>query len=169
MKPGVPEIVFDGNYIKVMKELSEDGKQVFEKAKFRDGVSVIILVRSGMYRFIQEYDKVRKQERIKLVSAYLHDHEDSLECAKRELKEETGLTAEKWELLHCYEAKGTIQKKQFFWIASNLTEGEANPDAEEDIHGTVDLTWPEVEKRALRGDFGQSESAYAIMKCMPPR
>lgn len=156
-------VVYQGRFIQVTETQVPTG-EVFEKAKFRDGISVIIVVKPGVLRFIQEYDRVRDQERIKLVSAYVEDGEDAYDCARRELKEEAGITAEQLELLHCYESRGAIQKNQFFFVISSITEGNANPDVNEMIRGHVDLPFADVQRRALAGDFGRSESAYAILK-----
>ena len=59
--------------------------------------------------------------------------EDSLETAKRELKEEAGVTAKSWELLvdniqlsNCF-----LNEIGVVYVARDLEFGEANPDPDE--------------------------------------
>lgn len=155
--------VYRGKFIRVTETDGPNG-QIFEKATFRDGISVIIVLHPGKLRFIRENDPVREQDRVKLVSGYIEDGEEPLECARRELQQEAGITANTLELLHCYQAKGAIQKNQYFFVASGVRVGVAAPDENEMIYGHVDMTYEEAQRRALAGEFGNSESAYAILK-----
>ncbi len=51
--------------------------------------------------------------------------EDILSAAKRELKEETGLTAEKWErIMRIHTSNSVTDEEGFIFIARELTEGE---------------------------------------------
>lgn len=52
-----------------------------------------------------------------------------LEVAKQELKEETGLTAKKWKKIgESVVAPGYCNQKFFIFIATELTEGEPEPE-----------------------------------------
>jgi ADP-ribose pyrophosphatase len=54
------------------------------------------------------------------------------ELARGELKEETGLTAERMTLLSTLQiAYGVMNQRQHVFLAEGLTVGEAAPDAEE--------------------------------------
>ena len=54
------------------------------------------------------------------------------ELARGELKEETGLTAERMTLLSTLQiAYGVMNQKHHVFLAEGLTMGEADPDAEE--------------------------------------
>jgi 8-oxo-dGTP pyrophosphatase MutT (NUDIX family) len=54
------------------------------------------------------------------------------EIARGELKEETGLTAERMTLLSTLQiAYGVMNQKQYVFLAEGLTIGEATPDVEE--------------------------------------
>jgi ADP-ribose pyrophosphatase len=57
---------------------------------------------------------------------------DAEEMARGELREETGLTAEKMTYLSTLQiAYGVMNQKQHVFLAEGLTMGEADPDAEE--------------------------------------
>lgn len=62
------------------------------------------------------------------------EHEDSLEGAKRELLEETGLTAAKWELMGRAHLSNSVSDEEAFWyLATELTHGEAQPEGTEKL------------------------------------
>ena len=154
---------FKGKYLTLVTKPGPNG-QTFECVTARPGVSVIIVPKPGMVRFITEYDAVREQHRIKPVSAYVEDGESPLECARRELKAEVGLTAKHWGCFHAHRVGGTIAKTQHYFTAEGLTEGEANPDRNEDIYGSKDFTLSQVMSEAVAGTLGSGETAFALMK-----
>lgn len=60
---------------------------------------------------------------------------DPLESAKRELKEETGMTAENWELIlpKMHLSNSVSDEYAMIYIAKGLTEGIAEPTETEDL------------------------------------
>lgn len=59
---------------------------------------------------------------------------DKLESAKRELKEETGLTAEKWtELIKIHTSNSVTDEVGYAYLAEELTEGETEFEETEDL------------------------------------
>ncbi len=58
--------------------------------------------------------------------------ESGLQCAKRELKEETGLTAKKWNLLtRSSVCPGIVNEDAYIYLAQGLTEGRRKTLSEE--------------------------------------
>ena len=59
---------------------------------------------------------------------------DPLECAKRELKEETGLTGSRWEKILEMDLSNSItDERAIGYLATNLVEGEAEPEGTEEL------------------------------------
>jgi 8-oxo-dGTP pyrophosphatase MutT (NUDIX family) len=57
---------------------------------------------------------------------------DTLESAKRELKEETGLTANRWQLLmRIHTSNSVTDEEAFVFLAEELTEGTPTPEETE--------------------------------------
>lgn len=161
--PEKGEEVFRGNFLRVTIEQREG--RTYERVYVRNGISVIPVTSEGNLRFIREIDWDTQQTRIKLVSGYIHDNEDPLMCAQRELAEEVGLTAEQWKPLHTSKSEeATVQKAQHFFMARGLQEGAAHPEADERIEGYIDLTPQEVRERALGEEFGSGATAFALLK-----
>jgi len=60
--------------------------------------------------------------------------EDPLDAAKRELKEETGLTAREWRPLAAFDVSNCVtDEKSECFLAWDLTEGTASPEPTEDL------------------------------------
>ena len=59
---------------------------------------------------------------------------DTLESAKRELKEETGLTANTWtKIARIHTSNSATDEEGFLYIAEDLAEGEHAPEETEDL------------------------------------
>jgi len=77
---------------------------------------------------------------------------DPEELARGELKEETGLVAEKMEYLGMmYIAYGFANQKQHVFLATGLTQGERDPDPEEHDLVVKSVTIAEFEKMIREG------------------
>ncbi len=156
---------FNGNYIRLTIE-EKDGK-TYERIYLRSGVSVIILLPDNKVRFIQERSYWSNHDgkiNTKLVTGYVDDNETPLDAAKRELKSETGLIANKWHPFHVSNTSGMVHKTQTYFIASDLERGLASPEESEKIIGYEDLTCKEVKDKVLSLQFGTTETAFALLK-----
>jgi len=77
---------------------------------------------------------------------------DPEELARGELKEETGLVAEKMEYLGMmYIAYGFANQKQHVFLATGLTQGEKDPDPEEHDLVVKSMTIVEFEEMIREG------------------
>lgn len=89
--------------------------------------------------------------------------EPPVECAKRELIEETGYTAAKFTpLLWFYSSPGFCDEKLYAFLATELTAGEARPEASEDLSLEI-LEWPAALEAARRGEIRDSKSLLTIL------
>ncbi len=88
--------------------------------------------------------------------------EEPLEAARRELKEETGLTAANWQLLGTAHLSNSVSDEEAFWyLATGLTQGEAQPDGTEELsHKRV--PFEEALHMVASGEITDSLSILAI-------
>ncbi len=85
------------------------------------------------------------------------------ECARRELHEETGCTAERLELLtSVYTTPGFTDERIHLFMASGLTEGATKREADEFMEVET-MTLSQVLGRVSRGEIQDSKTALGIL------
>ncbi len=94
----------------------------------------------------------------------LDENEDPEDCAKRELKEETGITAGIWKGLgHIYTTPGFSDEKIHLFFARDLEKGEANPDADELVE--IEFFTPkEVERMIVENRITDAKTISAFFR-----
>ena len=89
---------------------------------------------------------------------------DPIESAKRELKEETGLTATKYTLLsNMHTSNSATDEYCHIYLAQQLTEGEAEPEESEDLQ-IKKVPFAQAYKMVVDGEITDSLSIVAILK-----
>ncbi|MBQ7885868.1 MAG: NUDIX hydrolase [Clostridia bacterium] len=89
--------------------------------------------------------------------------EDPLECAVRELREETGLRAEKMTLLtSMLTTPGFCTEKIGIYLAQGLTEGDMHPD-EDEFLGVVRMPLDEAVAMVMRGELRDSKTICGLL------
>ena len=160
------DTVFSGRFLKVTTEKRKS--DVLERVHVRDGVCVLPFTRENKIRVIVQHELDGKL-RTKLVSGYVEDSEDPLTCAKRELREELGLTAKEWaELSRSFSEEYAVQKTQHYFIARGLREEAEAPLRDERIENYLDLTFDEMTRKVLSGEFGSTATAFTLLKLLYP-
>ena len=87
-----------------------------------------------------------------------------LDSAKRELKEETGLSAEHWqEILQMDLSNSVTDERAVGYIATGLTEGEADPDGTEDLR-TRHLPFREALHEAMSGTIRDALTVAMLLR-----
>src|SRR6185437_7183126 len=83
---------------------------------------------------ISQYRYTLKSNSLEAVAGFIDEGETPLQAAKRELKEETGMTASSWEEIGKLEIAGSVVRGQtYLFLARDLEIGEAEPEEDEDI------------------------------------
>ena len=91
-------------------------------------------------------------------------HEDPLETARRELAEETGLTASHWrEFLRFDVSNCVTDERAIAFLAWDLEQGEARPDGDEAIT-TARAPFHEALERAMTGDIADGFTLAMLAK-----
>jgi ADP-ribose pyrophosphatase len=86
-----------------------------------------------------------------------------LETARRELEEETGYRAAKWEeLVQFYASPGILSERMHIYVARDLTPGEPRREANEEIENLV-LSWDEALAMIDRGEIVDGKTIVALL------
>jgi 8-oxo-dGTP pyrophosphatase MutT (NUDIX family) len=90
--------------------------------------------------------------------------QDILESAKRELKEETGFTAEKWtKVCRLHTSNSVTDEEGFVFLAQELTAGETEFEETEDLQ-IKKLPFPEAVEMVMRDEITDAISVAGILK-----
>lgn len=89
---------------------------------------------------------------------------DMLAGAKKELAEETGLTAARWtEIMRLHPSNSTTDEQGLVYVAQDLTEGEQQLEATEDIE-VVKLPLGEAVQWVVDGKITDAISAAGLLR-----
>lgn len=111
-----------------------NGKEV--TWSYTDGPSIVVIVsinKNNQVIMKKEWRLSVQKELLELPGGKIENDEDPKEAAIRELKEEVGVTAGKLEPLDVISLWNYTNVKAHFFLATNIEEGENNPDSDEFI------------------------------------
>jgi ADP-ribose pyrophosphatase len=118
-----------------------------------DRVCVVRQYRHGVEDFLWE-----------IPAGKLDAGEAPLVCAERELKEETGILAQRWTSLGVYiSAPGILDEIIHLYLARDLETGTATPDADEDLEQQW-IPFSQAVELALRGDWNDGKTVVALLR-----
>lgn len=89
--------------------------------------------------------------------------EDPFDCAKRELEEETGFLARKWQKMgHVVTTPGFCTEKIALYLATELTQAASRPDADEFLR-LVRMPLSEAVARVLQGEIVDMKTCLGLL------
>lgn len=116
--------IYDGKILKLRLdtvELPDGSNSKREIVEHSGGVAVVAVTDSGELLMVRQYRKAMEKELLELPAGKLEAGEDPLECAERELREETGYKAGSMELVsEFYTAPGFCSEKVYVYTAKEL-------------------------------------------------
>jgi len=90
---------------------------------------------------------------------------DILESAKRELKEETGISAKKWtNLLRIHTSNSATDEEGYVFLAEDLVVGESELEESESDLQLMKLPFEEVVEMVMKGEITDALSIAGILK-----
>lgn len=161
------ENVFDGVLLHVKRdeiELPNGHKTVREWIKHPGASAVIPLLPDNEIILVRQFRYPIGKVTLEIPAGKLDVvGEDPIECAKRELSEETGYTAGKiWKLTTIATTVGFSDEYIHLYAATDLTAGEIHPDSDEFIN-VVKMPLTAALQMVETGKIFDSKSAVAIL------
>jgi 8-oxo-dGTP pyrophosphatase MutT (NUDIX family) len=148
---------------KVINPRGNDG--IYGKVSFKNKAIGIIPIDNdqftwlvGQYRYtLDEYSW-----EIPMGGGYIN--ENLLVAAKRELKEETGLTADKWtRLLRIHTSNSVTDEEGFVFLAEEIHHGDPQFDDSEDLE-ILRIPFIKTVEMVMKGEITDSLSIAGILK-----
>ena len=161
------EPVFDGVLLHVRKddvELPNGHKAVREWIKHPGASAVIPLLPDNQIILVRQFRYAVGKVTLEVPAGKLDKiGEDPIECAKRELSEETGYTAGKiWKLTTIATTVGFSDEYIHLYAASDLTAGKIHPDSDEFIN-VVKIPLTAALQMVESGKIFDAKSAVSIL------
>lgn len=123
-------------------------------------VAIAAVTHKGELVLVRQYRKPVEKELLEIPAGKLDPGEDPLVCAQRELKEETGYQAGRWELISRYfTSPGFSNEVMYFYRATELKASQPDPDEDEFIEAEL---VPSTKAREMVQN-GQIEDAKTII------
>lgn len=144
-------------------EIERKGK-IFKKDIITRDPHVVILplTDANELYMIKQYRDVYQKEVLELVAGYIEKDEDPFVGAQRELKEETGLTANHWQQLTTIHTSANMDSTIHLFLAKDLTQGASHQDEDEEI-SLVKIPLEQAVQKVLSGEIFISAYIAAIL------
>lgn len=128
-------------------------------------VAVVALTEDGRICLVRQYRTALARVTVEIPAGKLDPGEDPLECASRELLEETGMSAEKIAFLTTIATSdGFCDELIHLYMATGLEFSRSNPDADEFIN--VDLVpLGELVDAVLDGRIEDAKTVVGALLC----
>ena len=161
--------VYKCDLFSVTEDHATDGKGYeIRRSIVRHAGSAVMMAVDAKKRIllVRQYRLPAGMKMWELPAGKLDPGENPLQAAKRELIEETGCRARKWKkLVTFYPSPGYIGEKMTIFLATELTEGEAQPMEDEKIEPRW-FTSAEIERMMRSGKIvdGKTMIGYLMWK-----
>ena len=99
-----------------------------------DVVAIVAVDSEDVFLLVRQYRKAAEQVLLEIPAGLVESGEDHLQCARRELGEETGFAAGRWNYLGgFYTSPGFCTEYIHLYLATELTPDELVADDDENI------------------------------------
>lgn len=160
------EKIYDNPWISVREDkvLRPDGESgIYGVVHFKNTAIGILAIEEDFIYLVGQYRYPLKQYSWEIPEGGCAEGEDLLQAAQRELAEETGLRAEKWEMLgEAYLSNSVSDERAVWFLATELTQGESQPEGTEQLI-VRRVLFSEALSMALAGRITDAVSLLAMM------
>ena len=163
------KIIYDNPWIKVREDqvLNPSGKPgIYGTIHFKNQAVGVVPYEDGFVWMVGQYRYPLDSYSWEIPEGGGLWDENPLDTAKRELQEETGLQADRYEkLLEMHISNSVTDEWGIVYLAQGLTEGEAHPEEDEDIR-VEKMSLEKVYEEVEAGKITDSLTVAAIYKLM---
>lgn len=129
------DLIYTGKTIQLRVdtvEMPNKGYQKREIIEHKGAVAIVAITDDNKIVLVKQYRKAVEKELYELPAGKIEIGETPLDCAYRELKEETGYSANSMKLIHkYYPTPGFSNQLVFIYLAKDLIPGEKQLEEDE--------------------------------------
>ncbi|WP_138991861.1 NUDIX hydrolase [Larkinella sp. C7] len=131
-------VVYDNNWLKIRHEevvTPANTPGIYGVVSFKNKAVVVVPIDQDGYTYlVGQYRYPLEEYSWEVPEGGAPIGTDLLESARRELKEETGLEAEKWTMIgRIHTSNSATDEEGFLYIAEELTQGAHEPEETEQL------------------------------------
>jgi len=160
-------VIYEGRILRLhvdWVELPDGTTAIREVADHPGGVGIFALDRRNRVAVVRQYRYPFETVMTEIPAGKRKPGEAPEITAVRELKEETGAIAARWESLgSIIPSPGAYGEELFLYFASDLTFGEVDPDEDE----FLECEWIPLEQlteQCLNGEIRDAKTVIAVLK-----
>lgn len=128
------------------------------------GVTVLPMDENGYVSCVRQYRYPIGEHLLEVPAGKLETGENPLDCAVRELSEETGITADEYvDLGKIYPSPGYCKETLYIFLARGLHYGEAHPD-ENEFLDVEKIHIDELFQMVMANELADAKTVIAILK-----
>lgn len=158
--------IYEGQVLNLRRdEVSvKDGKTSYrEIIEHRGGVALAAITDEGKMVMVRQYRKAAEKAVLEVPAGKIEENEEPQITAARELKEETGYSAEHIRFLTSfYSSIGYSTEKIYLYLATGLTPGETEFDDQEAID-ILEYDCNDLKEMILSGELEDGKTIVAIL------
>ena len=144
-------------------EIPNRGYKKREIVEHNGAVGIIAITRENKVVLVKQYRKAIEKELWEIPAGKIEPGENPKESAIRELKEETGYSAQSMKLLHkFYTSAGFSNQKIYIYLAENLTSGSQDFDDDEFIEAK-EFSLNEVYDMIYNNDIEDAKTSIGML------
>lgn len=160
--------IFKGLLLHVKKDevMLENGRKSFREYVLHPGaVAVVPILDDNKVVLVKQFRYPIGKQLLEIPAGkFDFKDEDPLECAKRELKEETGFDAKDYLYLgYIHTTPGFSNEVIHLYLARNLESGQSNPDEDEIIDVEIE-DFNTVLQKCISGEITDAKTIAGIFK-----
>ena len=161
------ELIFDGRLLKVYRDqvgLTDGGQSIREFVHHPGGVAVVPLDRDGNVYLERQFRYPYHKVVTEIPAGKLEPGEDPFDAIRRELKEEIGATAARWDALgYIMPSVGYTDEMLYLYLARDLTFGGTHLDEDEFLE-PFKLPFAQALSQAADGQINDAKTLSALFR-----
>lgn len=142
----------------------KDGETTLrEIAEHRGAVAIVPMDAEGNVTLVKQWRAATGRVMLEIPAGTLDPDEEPETAAPRELGEETGLTAARWDfLVRFFPSPGVLSEEMFLYLARELTAGKQNLMGDEEIE-LVRLPLASAIERISTGEIADAKTIIGLL------
>ncbi len=160
------EYLYRGRILNVRLDtvrLPNGNETIREVIEHPGAVVIVALDAADNVLLVKQYRYAIGREMLELPAGTLEKNEPPENAAPRELKEETGYTAQSWELLtRFFSSPGILTEEMRVYLARDLSAGKSEPEGDEDLQ-LVKMPLSQALALVERGEIMDAKSIVGLL------